>query len=63
MGAHRLGERWAALRVDDDHRLLTGRSLDEQLQECRLPVARTAEQRAVVGQFRSVRCTAPTALL
>jgi len=34
VGAHGLGESWAAFRVDDDHRLLSSRVLDEQLQEC-----------------------------
>src|SRR5260370_26911467 len=51
MRAHRIGERRAALQVDDDHRLLTGRGLDEQLQEGRFPRARTAEQRAAVCQL------------
>jgi hypothetical protein len=36
VGAHGLGERWTALRVDDDHRLLASRGLDEQLHICGL---------------------------
>jgi hypothetical protein len=33
VGAHSVGKRWAALRVDDDNWLLARRSLDEQLQK------------------------------
>jgi hypothetical protein len=51
VGAHGVDERRRALRVDDDDRLLTGRGLDEQLQERRFPAASAAERGTVAGQL------------
>jgi len=51
VGAHRVGERWRAFRVEHDHRQASDRGLDEQLQERGLAALRSADGQAVSGQL------------